>query len=198
MFAFFAFCLLGIERFVYGFIYQYPNSFKKLCEGSLKAVWLKKKKLYWDVAKEIGIWIKVFQFGVIAYDILWRIGLSVPSTNSLVVGLTLVGAGQVLNVATYNAIGAMGVYYGEQLGYDVPWCHNFPYNFGLGDPQYWGVVLCVWGMYTILAPGLTDVLSGQCLIPFYETFWYIASMKLLEHAGNGTIILRLLSLKSSD
>ncbi|CAL1146633.1 unnamed protein product [Cladocopium goreaui] len=95
-------------------------------------------------------------------------------------GLALVGLGQLLNTATFKTIGAKGVYYGSQLGYEVPWASAFPYNIGISDPQYWGVICSVWGFYLCLAP-YADLSKEHFLIPWLETFWYVTSMKLLEH-----------------
>ena len=66
----------------------------------------------------------------------------------------MVGLGQLLNSSTFRAIGAKGVYYGSQLGYDVsepcgllkresarPWATGFPYNIGISDPQRHGSLI---------------------------------------------------------
>eukprot|EP00439_Symbiodinium_sp_Y106_P053688 s3511_g7.t1 len=87
-------------------------------------------------------------------------------------GLALVGVGQLLNSATFKTIGAKGVYYGSQLGYDVPWATSFPYNIGISDPQYWGVICSVWGFYLCVAPS-GDLLNQHFVVPWLETFWYI-------------------------
>jgi len=199
MFAFWAFVLLGIERFLYGYIYHFPESFKKLCDGPLKEVLKWDDGLYWLVAKHLGVVIKVFQFGVIGYDLLICRSFGLASPSLLVLGVVVLVAGQVLNVSVFNAIGAMGVYYGTQLGYTVPWCNGFPYNTPISDPQYWGVVLCVWGMYICLCgPGAEGQVVRHFLIPVLETFWYVCSMKLLEDTKNGGTALRAMGLKRRD
>lgn len=196
MFAVVALGLLGVERFLYGWIYQYPESFKRACHGPLARLLKEDDGVYWQVAKHLGIMIKVFQYGVIGYDFFVRGSLGYAGyTVLLVVGLLLVSLGQVLNAATYNAIGAMGVYYGIQLGYSVPWCSQFPYNLGIGDPQYWGVVMFIWGMY--LATSCTmNIFDERFVVPWLETFWYVVSMKLLEDSA-GTRALERLGLKEA-
>lgn len=194
MFAAVALLLLGIERFLYGYIYHFPESFKGLCKGPLKSLLDHDDGLFWLVAKHLGVYIKVFQFGVIGYDLLLRRSIGLAPMPTLILGIALAGVGQLLNVAVFNAIGAVGVYYGSQLGYEVPWYSGFPYNIGISDPQYWGVVLCVWGLYLVLGPGL-NVLDGHFVVPWLETFWYVASMKLLEDKANGTAALKALGLK---
>jgi phosphatidyl-N-methylethanolamine N-methyltransferase len=52
---------------------------------------------------------------------------------------------QVLNVKTFDAIGAVGVYYGTKLGHRVDWNNGFPFNV-VSHPQYVGSVLTVWGL----------------------------------------------------
>mmetsp|Transcript_9624 Transcript_9624/g.21129 ORF Transcript_9624/g.21129 Transcript_9624/m.21129 type:complete len:202 (-) Transcript_9624:758-1363(-) len=197
MFALVAFFLLGIERIVYGYIFHFTESFKKLCDGPLKAVLDHDEGLYWMVAKHIGVVIKVFQFGVIGYDLLISRSFGLAPAYLLLPGLGLIGAGQVLNAATFNALGAIGVYYGYQLGYKVPMVSCFPYNMGIGDPQYWGVVLCVWGMYLgLCGAGAEGQVLRHFVVPVLETFWYVMSMKVLEHEKNGAAALKAIGIKS--
>lgn len=196
MFWLVAFYLLGIERFLYGYIYNFPRSFKRLCQGPLRFLLDYDEGLYWEVAKHLGVVIKVFQFGVIGYDLFLRRSISVAGPLLLIPGLALVAVGQLLNTAVFNAIGAIGVYYGSQLGYDVPWCDGFPYNAGFSDPQYWGVVLCVGGVYLALSPS-ANVFSDHFTVAWLELFWYVASMKLLEHGKNGQALLNVFGLKAS-
>eukprot|EP00933_Yihiella_yeosuensis_P055143 TRINITY_DN53829_c0_g1_i1.p1 TRINITY_DN53829_c0_g1~~TRINITY_DN53829_c0_g1_i1.p1 ORF type:complete len:200 (-),score=42.42 TRINITY_DN53829_c0_g1_i1:122-721(-) len=186
--------LLGIERLLYGYIYHFPESFKKVCNGPLKPLLKYDEGTYWMVAKHLGVGIKVFQFGVIGYDLLLRRSVSIAKPSLLCPGLALVGLGQILNAATFKAIGAKGVYYGAQLGYETPWVDCFPYNIGIGDPQYWGVVLCVWGAYLSLAE-TGNISDSHYVVPWLETFWYIMSMKLLEHKERGGAILKALGFK---
>mmetsp|Transcript_26186 Transcript_26186/g.49187 ORF Transcript_26186/g.49187 Transcript_26186/m.49187 type:complete len:218 (-) Transcript_26186:164-817(-) len=190
-----AFPLLGIERFLYGYIYHFPESFKRTCQGPLKALLDYDEGVYWQVAKHLGVGIKVFQFGVVGYDLLVRRSLSLAEPRLLCPGLALVGLGQLLNSATFRTIGAKGVYYGGQLGYEVPWATSFPYNIGIGDPQYWGVICSVWGFYLCMAP-TSDLMNEHFVVPWFETFWYIMSMKLLEHEGIGGGLLRALGFKA--
>lgn len=196
MFAIWAFLLLGIERFLYGYIYHFPSSFKDLCNGPLKFLLDRSGGRYWEVAKNLGIYIKVFQFGVVLYDLLIRQGFTIGSPVCIVCGVALIGAGQLLNAATFSAIGSVGVYYGSQLGENVPWCSGFPYNMGIGDPQYWGVVLCVWGMYLATASS-GNILDNHFIVAWLEFFWYGLSMKLLEDSTNGSKVLKAFGLKTA-
>mmetsp|Transcript_68885 Transcript_68885/g.165347 ORF Transcript_68885/g.165347 Transcript_68885/m.165347 type:complete len:202 (+) Transcript_68885:110-715(+) len=190
-----AFFLLGIERFLYGYIYHFPESFRTICStGFLKPLFDYGDREYWQVAKYLGMIVKVFQFGVVGYDLLIRCSLRIAPFEALVVGLALLACGQLLNIAVFDAIKAKGVYYGTQLGYDVPWCTGFPYNLGIPDPQYWGVVLTVWGVYVCVS-STTCIVDSCYIVPWLETFWYITSMKLLESTDNGEAVLGSLGLK---
>lgn len=194
MFAIWAFLLLGIERFLYGYIYHFPESFKGICKGPLSDLLKYDDGRFWEVAKHLGVVIKVFQFGVVGYDLVFRVGFNLNSPVAILAGLVLACLGQVLNAAVFNAIGAMGVYYGNELGYQVPWCTGFPYNLPMNDPQYWGVIMCIWGIYLVLSPS-PNVFGEWYVVPWLETFWYIVSMKLLEHRKNGSAMLRSLGVK---
>jgi methylene-fatty-acyl-phospholipid synthase len=83
--------------------------------------------------------------------------------------LTMVGIGQVLNVAIYNAIGRAGVYYGFKLGSPVPWHTGFPFNV-VSHPQYVGSVLTVWGLGGIV---WSQAPAGFPLLLVYWTVLYV-------------------------
>jgi hypothetical protein len=194
-FAVVAFALLGIERLLYGFIFFFPVSFKAICEkGLLKPLLLQEGGLFWKVAKDLGMYIKIFQFGVITYDLVVNRELHLAGMPPLVLGLLLFSVGQALNLATFQAIGGKGVYYGNELGYKVDWCSGFPYNLGFNDPQYWGVVLCIWGMYFFFAPSF-NILDSHFTVPWMEAFWYAVSMKVFEHRSRGGEILNKLGVR---
>jgi hypothetical protein len=194
-FAVVAFALLGIERLLYGFIFFFPVSFKSLCEnGPLKSLLNKDGGLFWKVAKDLGMYIKVFQFGVVTYDLVLNREMQLAGLSPLMLGVLLFCVGQALNVATFAAIGGKGVYYGNELGYKVDWCDGFPYNLGFNDPQYWGVVLCIWGIYFFFAPTL-NILDSHFIVPWLEAFWYAVSMKVFEHRARGGAILAKLGVR---
>lgn len=95
--------------------------------------------------------------------------LSQVTALQWVATLALMGAGQVLNVGIYKAIGkagtrlvplpvlaslvvvrylGAGVYYGTRLGRTIPWVSGFPFNV-VRHPQYVGAVLTIWGLYAL-------------------------------------------------
>lgn len=137
--------------------------------------------------QRLGLYIKVFQFGVVTYDLL-VLDYDNVSTNlfkggvltspeklvHLMLGLLLIFVGQLFNYAVFNALGAKGVYYGYEFGYPSAKVTCFPYNLNINDPQYWGVLMCIFGIY--VAVGATSF-----FVPLLEVFWYGMSMQILEN-----------------
>ncbi|KAL7431887.1 hypothetical protein ACHAXH_002880 [Discostella pseudostelligera] len=188
-FAVIAFFALGIERLLYSYCYICTDHFKKSVDQNkipgLSSV--SKDGFYWRCMQRLGMYIKVFQFGVCTYDLLvldrtnvlnnlFQGGmLATPEkTAQLAFGLLLLFIGQVLNYAVFEALGAKGVYYGYEFGYPVSRVYCFPYNLSISDPQYWGVVLSVFGIYVAVG-------ASSLMIPVFELFWYLMSMKVLEN-----------------
>lgn len=175
-----AFFLLSIERILYGFWYIYPKSFEKHVRKGTFGGRLQAEPLLWKVAMTLGMYIKVFQFSVVIFDLLMRcdLGLNPFASQEAMIrvigGVVLLIMGQGLNYATFKALKPVGVYYGYEFGYDVPMVTGFPYNIGISDPQYWGVILCIWGIYLVLG-------ASSHVVPVLETFWYFMSMKVLEN-----------------
>jgi hypothetical protein len=185
-----AFLLLGIERFLYSFVFHFPQNFIERCKSGTFGTAVQKEDESWKGFMYIGMRIKIFQFSVIAYDVFVENKVHFqPTTGRFMFGAAILMLGQVLNAAAFKALGCIGVYYGHELGYKVPRVAAFPYNLGFSDPQYWGVVATIFGLYIML-----DVQSF--FIPFLELFWYGMSMAILEHSTNGRYFLKALLGKS--
>jgi hypothetical protein len=188
-----AFLLLGIERFLYGYVFHFPQDFIDRCRSGFfgKAFPGDDGKTlsspYWKSVMKLSMLVKVFQFSVVLYDLLVQNEMHFTAP-SVIVGAILVVAGQRLNMSAYNALGFIGVYYGYELGYPVKRVIGFPYNLGISDPQYWGVVLTIFGLY--IGVGLANAGENGMLIPSMELFWYLTSMQLLEHTGRGGKAIR--------
>lgn len=168
-----AFLLLGIERCLYGYVFHFPQDFIKRCKSGQFGLAFQKEES-WRNFMTLGMYIKVVQFSVIYYDLSVKNTMQY-NTTSVVIGAALVVIGQTLNAAAYKALGGIGIYYGYELGYNVPRVTTFPYNLGFSDPQYWGVLASIFGLYVM-------VHAQSFLIPYLELFWYVLSMKLLEHS----------------
>jgi hypothetical protein len=170
-----AFLLLGIERCLYGYVFHFPQDFIRRCQSGQLGATFQKDKEYWRSFMTLGIYIKVFQFSVIYYDLSVKNTMQYNATWVAAAGAVLVVIGQILNAAAYQALGGIGIYYGYELGFHVPRITTFPYNMGFSDPQYWGVLASIFGLYIM-------VQAQSFLIPYLELFWYVLSMKVLEHS----------------
>lgn len=183
-----AFILLGIERILYSFWFIYPHCFIYRVRQGTFGEDLKKEPLVWKAAQNLGFKIKIFQFSVVIYDLLVKNNIQYPlnvDRGFFMLGAALLVIGQVLNVAVFNALGGIGVYYGYEFGYAVKMVTCFPYNVSwISDPQYIGVIMTVWGIYLVLG-------ASNYAVPLLETFWYCMSMKFLEHSRGKSIIRRL-------
>eukprot|EP00930_Biecheleria_cincta_P072984 TRINITY_DN60328_c0_g1_i1.p1 TRINITY_DN60328_c0_g1~~TRINITY_DN60328_c0_g1_i1.p1 ORF type:complete len:227 (-),score=36.04 TRINITY_DN60328_c0_g1_i1:173-853(-) len=180
-------CLGGIAAnyAMHAFIWNYPKRFSALCEGQpLRALGSHPV----DVFASLEVVAKVVQGG----SLLCFLGsagrsaakaalTSAPMWCWGALGV-MVAAGQALNVATYNAIGNAGVYYGFKLGRTIPWCYGFPFNSGLRHPQYLGVVLTLFGAL----PFMVDKELARLGLPQLMLAWagmYVV-MSGMEQAGD--------------
>jgi hypothetical protein len=184
-----AFVLLGIERILYGSWFIYPESFKAAVRKGTFGESIKNEPLYWKCAMTLGTYIKVFQFSVVIFDLLVQCDIVNPmevDSKLLALGVLLLAVGQGLNIAVFNALEGVGVYYGYEFGYPVKMVSLFPYNVSwISDPQYWGVVMTVWGIYFTLG-------ASSYTVPLLETFWYVTSMKFLEHSRGRKLVKSIL------
>jgi len=172
--------VLGPERLVYGFVYHYTPSFRRLAGLGEKG------KADLTIMHSLVSTFKVVQICAVASDLGPKINWSFPldrmlgdesSMARLALGAAFVVFGQILNVSIYKAIGSVGVHYGHELGHDVEWCTGWPFTV-LRNPQYIGVVLTFWGIYLGLSPSWTDY-EWFC-IPLVISFWYTMSCNILE------------------
>jgi methylene-fatty-acyl-phospholipid synthase len=92
-----------------------------------------------------------------------------------IAGIAIV-VGQVLNWSVFYRLGRIGAFFGDRLGYDVPWSREFPFTL-LSHPQYVGAVLTIWGFFSIMRFPQTDWL----VLPALETAYYLVGACLEEH-----------------
>jgi hypothetical protein len=82
-------------------------------------------------------------------------------------GATLMIAGQALNVSVFHRLGKLGVFYGNKLGYRIPWSRKFPFSC-LKHPQYVGALMTIWGFFLVMRFPADD----WYLLPVLETLYY--------------------------
>ena len=115
-FAISSFVALGIERLLYGYCYICTDHFKVSCRSGVFGKEIQNEDLYWKCMQKLGMYVKVFQFSVVLYDLLIRdenlILTELFSSNLKIlqfgIGLFLVFIGQVLNYSVFRALGAKG------------------------------------------------------------------------------------------
>ena len=102
-------------------------------------------------------------------------------------GILMVAFGQILNAAVYNALGRVGVYYGNYFDKHIPWTTMFPYNIPwLKHPQYVGT-LCTWYggaciVYHVVA-NAPRMLLRTLLV--FQTLNYIAMATVEDYTSTG-------------
>jgi methylene-fatty-acyl-phospholipid synthase len=92
---------------------------------------------------------------------------------SLGIGGTLIVAGQILNCGVFYRLGKVGVFYGNKLGYDIPWSRAFPFSL-FKHPQYVGTVCSIWGFFLIMRFPHQD----WYMLPALETVYYVLGASL--------------------
>jgi hypothetical protein len=95
--------------------------------------------------------------------------------GALALGGAALAVGQVLNWSVFYRLGTVGVFYGDRLGYEVPWCQAFPFSW-LSHPQYVGTVLSIWGFFLVMRFPEADWL----VLPVLETVYYVVGSLLEE------------------
>jgi hypothetical protein len=165
--------LLSLERVCYVFIARWPERFQRLCRQPDLArlgepVAVVRKLLYGFKAVQVSvfaIWCLVHSGG--------RALPAEPDPIVLGLAAAAVVAGQILNWSVFYRLGNVGVFYGDRLGYQVPWCYGFPFSVLL-HPQYVGAVLTIWGFFL----GMRFPHDDWFVLPALETVYYAVGAQL--------------------
>jgi methylene-fatty-acyl-phospholipid synthase len=159
--------LLSIERISYFLIWRYPETFRSLCSRSEIAAFAEPI----DVLEKLFYLFKTIQLSVfIGWCIVFADGaLPLPSGGLLatMAGGILILIGQLLNLSVFYRLGKHGVFYGNKLGYDIPWCHGFPFTISR-HPQYLGTLISIWGFFLIMRFPNDDWI----VLPAIQTLYY--------------------------
>jgi methylene-fatty-acyl-phospholipid synthase len=169
--------VLALERACYVGIARSPGAFRRRCARPPFArfgepVVIVRKLFYGFKALQMSVfvgWCWVHEPGS------W----APPDGRAaaLVIGGALIVAGQLLNGSVFYRLGSAGVFYGNILGHEVPWCREFPFSV-LSHPQYIGAVLSIWGFF-LAARFPSDDWS---LLPALETLYYVVGARF-EDSG---------------
>jgi phosphatidyl-N-methylethanolamine N-methyltransferase len=141
--------LLSLERICYVYICRAPDRFQRFCKRPAVAhlgepVDVLRKMFYGFKGLQVAVflgWCYVHGHGS-----LWPTGRGILALG---IGGALIVAGQILNFAVFYRLGKVGVFYGNKLGYDIPWCRAFPFSC-LNHPQYVGAVCSILGFFLIM------------------------------------------------
>ena len=156
--------LLAVERVAYALIWRWPDAFTAVCH---RLGWIDPVR----VLRWLFVAFKAMQALVFAVWIAGHGGpqpLSWPPGTADVIAVLALMAGQVLNVAVFVRLGAVGVFYGTRFGHVVQWCTGFPFSL-LSHPQYVGTVLSIWALFLLTRYPAPD----WSLLPILETVYYV-------------------------
>jgi methylene-fatty-acyl-phospholipid synthase len=124
-----------------------------------------------DVLRLLFCGFKILQCAVfVTWCLIYGDGSLQPvngSAWSLGLGITMIAAGQSLNLAVFYRLGKIGVFYGNKLGYRTPWSRKFPFSC-LKHPQYVGALLSIWGFFLVMRFPDDD----WYILPALETAYY--------------------------
>jgi len=160
--------LLSVERIFYVWVWQRPEIFRmwtyNFATGpSLSTPVIALQKFFYG--------FKMIQLAVFAgWCFYYGSGSPFPTDPNplaLALGGTLILAGQFLNLSVFYRLGSTGVFYGNQFGYEIEWCKEFPFSL-LDHPQYVGALLSIWGFFLAIRFPHPD----WYLLPMLETVYY--------------------------
>jgi len=160
--------LLSVERLTYYGISNHSDRWLRTCAKPAIA----RLGQPTEVVHRLFYGFKIIQMSVFlgwcAYFSGGVLPLPTASPGALALGALLVAAGMVLNFSVFQRLGSTGVFYGRELGQDVPWVQGFPFS-AMRHPQYIGTVAAIWGFFVIMRYPHAD----WCVLPILETVYYI-------------------------
>ena len=137
---------LSVERICYAWVWYDPEAFRRFCSKPVVANFGEPV----DVLRNLFVCFKTLQLSVfLGWCYVHGNGTLIPPGEDgvwLGLGGVLIAIGQLLNLGVFVQLGKIGVFYGNKLGYQVPWCQGFPFSV-LRHPQYVGTVLSIWGFF---------------------------------------------------
>lgn len=137
---------LSLERFWYAWVCHHPESFRRFCSKPVVALFGEPV----NVLRNFFFCFKTLQLSIFfGWCYLYGEGTIIPpGEDGLWIGMgsVLIAIGQVLNVGVFLQLGKIGIFYGNELGYHIPRCQDFPFSL-LRHPQYVGAVLSIWGFF---------------------------------------------------
>lgn len=188
--------LLSVERLCYIFVWRAPDLFRAWCRGAALVPTLARRLARSDEPVEVlavlFVVFKALQVGVfVAWCYVHGDGSLRPASLRpaslqpgaadawvFAAGAVLVLVGQFLSASVFSRLGKTGVFYGNKLGRDIPWCRGFPFNW-FAHPQYVGTVLSIWGFFLFMRYPAPDWI----VLPVLETIYYVAGARWEQDRG---------------
>jgi len=159
--------LLSFERITYFLVSRYPERWYRLCQRPPLAVFDGPV----NALHKLFYGFKAIQGAVFLYwwMLLGDTWMPLPTAEgiALIAGLLLIAAGVFLNAAVFSRLGRTGVFYGAEIGYELPWITGFPFSM-MRHPQYLGALLCIWGLFVVMRFPNGD----WFYLPLMETAFY--------------------------
>jgi hypothetical protein len=164
----FAAALLSLERICYVYVSRAPDRFRAFCNRPAVAFFGGPV----DVIQKLFYGFKGLQFAVFfGWCYIHGHGSLSPAGSDLLplgIGSALIVAGQILSCGVFYRLGKVGVFYGNKLGYNLPWSRSFPFSW-FKHPQYVGTVCSIWGFFLIMRFPQND----WYVLPALETVYYV-------------------------
>jgi len=171
--------LLAPERLCYAWIARHPRSFRRVCAKPAVA----RIGPPVTVVAKLFVVFKILQSAVFLFWLCVHPGgllrLESPGPAALALATALIVAGQVLNLGVFYRLRAVGVFFGDRLGHEVPWSRDFPFSW-IADPQYVGTVLTIWGLFLAARFPHPD----WCVLPTVETIFYVVGAHLESNGSS--------------
>jgi phosphatidyl-N-methylethanolamine N-methyltransferase len=160
--------LLSLERLCYVYISRAPERFRRFRRRPAMA-YLGEPV---EVLQKLFYGFKSIQFAVfLGWCYVHGQGSLSPAGGGILalgIGGALIVAGQILSFGVFYRLGTAGVFYGNKLGYDIPWSRAFPFSW-FKHPQYVGTVCSIWGFFLIMRFPHND----WYMLPALETVYYM-------------------------
>jgi hypothetical protein len=163
--------LLAPERICYVWIARYPQAFRCACATPAVA-WIGEPVAVVAALFAVGKTLQCAAFAFWFY-VHGRVGPWTPTPVVLDTAWGLVVIGQVLNWGVFYRLRYVGVFFGDRLGYEIPWIRAFPFSW-VAHPQYLGTVLTIWGLFLAVRFPHPD----WYLLPVVETLFYAVGARL--------------------
>jgi len=164
---------LSLEQICYAWVWCDPEAFRRFCSQPAVAIFGEPV----EVLRNLFVCFKTLQLSVFfGWCYVHGNGTLIPTNEKgawLGLGGVLIAIGQLLNLGVFVQLGKIGVFYGNKLGYRVPWCRGFPFSV-LRHPQYVGTVLSIWGFFMTTRFPYDD----WYILPVLQTGYYIVGASL--------------------